>query len=305
MEVDDSMSTQAQVELMVKGTECEEIGRMSTRLMDGLKITSGESECAGNIEGMAEGIINQGVFKGEQSTKENCGQIEMLETKMKNGLNITSKGTEYETVESVTEGLKNMELVKGEQSRPEIYGSMASKNQMMMKNKGEQPIVDENEEWDGMHSSMATEAFKGEVSGIETSQEALGIVKYVLDYVMDGMRTSKEEYRGYDRKYRLKGNNIRKLELNEEDIIMKKVKGEQSAETIRTTKKFMKDLRFEAWRKSKDWEESDEDRIFDSAEVLPEMLQDYETPMVITGGGEGSGEHQGGRAEVRHEVQGS
>ena len=70
---------------------------------------------------------------------------------------------------------------------------------------------------------------------------------------------------------------------------MKSVKGREREDDkevsgmIRTTWKFLKDLRYKEWKKVNNWDEDDLDRVIDSKEALPGMIQDYETQMVVVG----------------------
>ena len=52
---------------------------------------------------------------------------------------------------------------------------------------------------------------------------------------------------------------------------------------IKITKEHMKDLRYKEWMRTHKWDEDDLDRILDSRDALPEMIQDYETQMVVVG----------------------
>ena len=70
---------------------------------------------------------------------------------------------------------------------------------------------------------------------------------------------------------------------------MKSVKGREREDDkeesgmIRTKWRFLKDLRYREWKKVNNWDEDDLDRVIDSKEALPEMIQDYETQMVVVG----------------------
>ena len=77
-------------------------------------------------------------------------------------------------------------------------------------------------------------------------------------------------------KHRVRGEMIRMMRNQEADNTPAK-------DVIRTTRKFMKELRYEEWKRVHKWDEEDLDRILDSRDALPEMIQEYEEPMVIVG----------------------
>ena len=58
--------------------------------------------------------------------------------------------------------------------------------------------------------------------------------------------------------------------------VIKKMKNQEANNTparnmTRTTRKFMKGIRYEEWRKLHMWDEDDLDRVLDSRDALPEM----------------------------------
>ena len=76
-----------------------------------------------------------------------------------------------------------------------------------------------------------------------------------------------------------KGTLQKEMKTGKED----EVKGTQSDDTVWVTVNYMKKLRRRRWERSVGWDPKDTKRIFSSTEVLPEDLQDFQSPMALIG----------------------
>ena len=84
---------------------------------------------------------------------------------------------------------------------------------------------------------------------------------------------------------RVKSNYLEKYKVTNTNF-EEKVKGYASRVDQmgkKVTKTFMKNTRIQEWKRIMEWDDNDMERILDCEDALPELIQDYEHPVVLVG----------------------